>query len=370
MKILRNYILKDFIVVSAFSFLLATMVMLMGNMVQITDLIIRKGVSFFDAAKIFLYHAPVLLQYIIPVSFLFGVLLVMGRLIADNELIAIRVAGISLFKILNVFLIVGAIASLLLFLINDKIIPEYHYRYQTGKKTFVFNNVSALIEPGVFLDNFENYVLYISDKYDENKLKNIFIYELGDENNSSNKVTFAKRGEFIREGDILKIKLEEGFRDETSSSGDTQQLYRLNFKVFFMDLPIEKKKEGHIRKKPSDMSIRELREKMAFIKNIGANSPYEPLELKKEFHKRISLPFSIIVFVILGFGISLIIKHREKSINLFIASVGTGMYYLFDFVGAILIEHRIVPIPLGVWMANIIVALVGLIIIFKYANTR
>ncbi len=370
MRLIRNYILKDFITVSIFSFLLATMVMLMGNMVQITDLIIRKGVSFFDAAKIFLYHAPVLLQYIIPVSFLFGVLLVMGRLIADNELIAIRVAGISLFKILNIFLIIGAISSLLLFVLNDKVIPEYHYRYQAGKKTFIFKNVSALIEPGVFLDNFENYVLYISDKYDENKLKNVFIYELGDENNNSNRVTFAKRGEFIREGDILKIKLEEGFRDESSTSGGNQQLYRLNFKVFFMDLPIERKQEGHIRKKPSDMSVKELREKMAFVKNIGANSPYEPLELKKELHRRVSSSFSIMVFVILGFGISLIIKHREKSINLFIASVGTGIYYLLDFVGAVLIEHRITPVVLGVWMPNIIVALIGIIIIFKYANTR
>jgi lipopolysaccharide export system permease protein len=370
MKILRDYILKDFIAVSIFSFLLATMVMLMGNMVQITDLIIRKGVSFFDAAKIFLYHAPVLLQYIIPISFLFGVMLVMGRLIADNELIAIRVAGISLFKILNIFLVIGAIASLFLFLLNDRVIPEYHYRYQVGKKTFVFKNVSALIEPGVFLDNFENYVLYISDKYDGNKLKNVFIYELGDESNDSNKVTFAKRGEFIREGDVLKIKLEEGFRDESSTSGDTQQLYRLNFKVFFMDLPIESKQKKEIRKKPSDMSIKELREKMAFLKKIAANGHHEPLALKKELHRRISHPFSVMVFIILGFGISLIIKHREKSINLFIASVGTGLYYLLDFVGTVLVEHRIISIPLGAWLPNMVTALIGTIIIFKYANSR
>jgi len=366
MKILRTYILKDFLAVSLLSFLIASMVMLMGNMVQITDLIIRKGVNFFDALKIFLYHAPVLLQYIIPISFLFGVLLVMGRLIADNELIAIRVAGISLLKILNVFLIVGAIFSLILFLLNDKIIPAYHYRYQTGKKTFIFKNVSALIEPGVFLDNFENYILYVSDKYNENKLKNIFIYELGD-GQKTNQVTFAKRGEFIREGDVLKIKLEEGFRDETS---ETNQLYRLNFKVFFMDLPIEQKKEGTLRKKPSDMSIKELREKMDYLKNLGVDSPYEPFELTKEFHKRISLSFSIIVFVILGFGVSLLVKHREKTINLFIAVIGTGIYYLFDFLGSILIENRIIPVGLGVWLANMVIAAIGGFFIIRYANSR
>src|SRR4030042_2384453 len=178
MKILRNYILKDFISISSFAFLLVSMIMLMGSMIPITDMILRKGVSFFDAMKIFLYQAPVLLQYIIPVAFLFGVLLVMGRLISDNELSAIRVAGIALTRILHIFLVVGGIATLVLFIVDDRVIPEYHYRYQIGKKTFIFKNVSALIEPGVFLDNFERYILYVSDKYDENKLKNIFIYEL------------------------------------------------------------------------------------------------------------------------------------------------------------------------------------------------
>lgn len=366
MRILRNYILKDFLVVSLFAFLIASLVMLMGNMVQITDLIIRKGVNFFDAIKIFLYHAPVLLQYIIPLSFLFGVLLVMGRLISDNELIAIRVAGISLVKILNVFLIVGVIFALLLFLLNDKVIPDYHYRYMIGRKTFLFRNVSSLIEPGVFLDNFENYILYVSDKYSENKLKNIFIYELNNEQ-ETNQVTFAKRGEFIREGNILKIKLEDGFRDETAGSN---QIYRLNFKVFFMDLPIEQKHQTEVLKKPSDMSIKELQEKMNYLKNIGVNSPYEPFELAKEFNKRLSLSFSVIVFIVLGFGTSLLVKHREKTINLFIAAIGTGVYYLLDFLGNIFIENRLIPVWLGVWLANIVIMAIGGFFIVKYANSR
>ncbi|MCK4912150.1 MAG: LptF/LptG family permease [Candidatus Omnitrophica bacterium] len=358
MKILRNYIIKDFISVFIFSFLILSMVMLMGNLMKVSDMIVRKGISVGDALRILSFFIPYLLGFTIPLAFLMGVLLVMGRLIADNEIIAMRVAGISLFKILNIFLILGCIFSLFLFILNDRVIPDFHYRYRSQIKNIYFKNVSALIEPGVFLEHFENYILYVADK-NGNKLKNVFIYET-DNKQRTTKVTFAKKGEFIVEGDILKIKLEEGFRDETISK-KKMELYRLNFKVFFMDIPIQKREKVKVNKKSSDMRLAELREKIALI-----DAP----ELKGEFHKRISFSFSCLAFIILGFGISLAVKHREKSINFGIAFLTAGFYYLLFILGEALLEYRYLPPALGMWLPNIIVISIGGYLIFKHAYSR
>jgi len=358
MKILRNYIIKDFLSVFIFSFLILSMVMLMGNLMKISDMIVRKGIGIIDAFKILSFFIPYLLGFTIPLAFLMGVLLVMGRLIADNEIIAIRVAGISLFKILNIFLVLGFIFSLFLFILNDRVIPDFHYRYRSEIKNIYFKNVSALIEPGVFSEHFENYILYVADK-NGNKLKNVFIYEIDDKQKTT-KVTFAKKGEFIVEGDILKIKLEEGFRDETVSK-EKMELYRLNFKVFFMDIPIQKREKVQVNKKSSDMRLSELRKKIALI-----DAP----ELKGEFHKRISFSFSCLAFIILGFGISLAVKHREKSINFGIAFLTAGFYYLLFILGEALLEYRYIPPALGMWLPNIIVVSIGGYLIFKYAYSR
>ncbi len=359
MKILRNYIIKDFMSVFIFSFLILSMVMLMGNLMKVSDMIVRKGVSVIDALKILSFFVPYLLGFTIPLSFLMGVLLVMGRLIADNEIVAIRVAGISLFKILNIFLILGFIFSLFLFILNDRVIPDFHYRYRSEIKNIYSKNVSALIEPGVFMEHFQNYILYVADK-NGNKLKNIFIYEIDDKQQTT-KVTFAKEGEFIVEGDILKIKLEEGFRDETVSKEGKMELYRLNFKVFFMDIPIQKREKVKVNKKSSDMRLSELREKIALL-----NAP----ELKGEFHKRISFSFSCLAFIILGFGISLVVKHREKSINFGIAFLTAGVYYLLFILGEALLEYRHIHPALGMWLPNIIVISLGGYLIFRYAHSR
>jgi len=332
--------------------------MLMGNLMKISDMVVRKGVNIIDALKILSFFVPYLLGFTIPLSFLMGVLLVMGRLIADNETVAIRVAGISLLKILNIFLILGFIFSLFLFILNDRVIPDFHYRYRSEIKNIYSKNISALIEPGVFLEHFENYILYVADK-SGNKLKNIFIYEIDDKQKTT-KVTFAKEGEFIVEGDILKIKLEEGFRDETISK-KKMELYRLNFKVFFMDIPIQKREKVKIGKKPSDMRLSELRKKIALI-----NAP----ELKGEFHKRISFSFSCLAFIILGFGISLVVKHREKSINFGIAFLTAGVYYLLFILGEALLEYRYITPFLGMWLPNVIVISLGGYLIFKHAYSR
>jgi len=330
----------------------------MGNLMKVSDMIVRKGIGIGDALRILSFFIPYLLGFTIPLAFLMGVLLVMGRLISDNEIIAIRVAGVSLFKILNIFLILGFIFSLFLFILNDRIIPDFHYRYRSQIKNIYFKNVSALIEPGVFLEHFENYILYVADK-NGNKLKNVFIYEIDDKQKTT-KVTFAKEGEFIVEDDILKIKLEEGFRDETISKGK-MELYRLNFKVFFMDIPIQKREKVKINKKSSDMRLSELRKKIALL-----DAP----ELKGEFHKRISFSFSCLAFIILGFGISLAVRHREKSINFGIAFLTAGVYYLLFILGEALLEYRYVAPALGMWLPNIIVVSIGGYLIFKYAYSR
>ena len=337
--------------------------MLLGNLMKISDMVIRKGVHIVDALKIFSFFLPYLLGFTIPLSFLLGILLTMGRLIADNEIVAINVAGISIHKILKMFLLLGVAFTLFLFILNDRVIPGFHYRYRTQIKNIYAKNITALIEPGMFLESFENYILYVSDR-DGNRLKNVFIYEI-DEEKETSKVTFAKHGEFIVEGNTVKMKLEEGFRDE-SNPENKKELYRLNFKIFFMEIPIQEKKKVRPDKKSSDMQLSELRDKINYLKEKNIDTS----EIEGEFHKRISFSFSVITFILLGFGVSLVVKHREKSINFGIAFLSAGIYYLLFVLGETLIEYRLIMPLLGMWLPNIIVGSVGGYLLFKNAHFR
>lgn len=337
--------------------------MLIVNIMMASQLVIGKGVNIVDAIKICSPYLVNLLRYTLPFSFLFGILLCMGRIISDNEIIAINVAGISSFKLLNIFLIIGFILTLFLYILNAKIDPYFHYRYRTQIKNIYSKNIASLIEPGVFLEGFGNYIIRVSDK-EGNKLKNVFIYEIN-EKDSVSKVTYAKKGEFAIDKNNLKMKLENGFRDE-SAAGDKKELYRLNFEVFFIDIPIADKKAVKVDKKPADMSIKELREKIKYLKKMGIDA----VELLAELHKRISFSFSIFTFTILGFGVSLLVRHREKSINFGIAAFTALIYFLLFTPAETLIEYHMLMPLLGMWIPNIVVLLIGGFLIFKNAHFR
>ena len=362
MRILRNYILKDFLSALFFSLLALTLVMILGNLGKISDMIIRKGVSAVDAFKILSLFIPYVLGFTIPLSILMGVLLAMGRLVADNELTAINVSGISLSRIITVFLTIGVISSLFLFLINDKIIPYFHYNYRSYVKNIYSKNITAIIEPGVYLENFKDTILYVDDIKD-NKLKNVFVYEINKEGLS--RLTYAKYGEFVVDKNILKMRLENGFRDEINPK-NTKEFYRLNFKIFFIDIPVENKVKSQINKKASDMNIKELKTKIKYLRNKDIN----PIEFIAELHKRISFAFSPIIFVILGFGVSLVVKHRERSINFGIAILVAGIYYLLMLLGETITKFQFVPPMFGMWLPNIVVGAIGLYLIIKHAHIR
>lgn len=369
MKILRNYILKEFLTIFGFSFLIINIFFLGGSLYKISDMIIRKGVPFMSALKVFYFIAPRISEYTIPLAFLFAILLTIGRLIVDNELVAIQSSGISLIKIFSTFLLIAFIFSLFLLFLKSKVIPDTNYRYHSQLKSTYSKNLPALIEPGVFLDEFKDHILYVTDKSNQD-LKSVYIYKT-DKKENITEITFAKRGKFVIDKNTLKIKLEQGFRDITNPDNETGP-YRLNFKRFFMDLPIQKDKGEIVKKKPKDMRLEELKQEIDNFrkKTHGKIETKLPAEILSEFHRRISFSFAPLAFVILGFGISMTIKHREKSINFIIAAITAGIYYLFFLLGETLTEYHILPPPLAMWLPNIIIILVGLFLFYKYAYSR
>jgi lipopolysaccharide export system permease protein len=364
MKILRNYLLKEFAGPFLMTLgLLSFVMVVVGNLKKIADLVINKGVDIFSVVKIFILMAPYILTYALPISILVAVLMSLGRLSSDNEIIAIRASGINLFQLILPLLTIGLVLSLALALFNDRAASYAHFAYRKTLIEVGVKNPTAAFEEGVFINSFQKYILFIY-KVDQklNKLINVRIYEpQGDD--QPTRTIVAKSGEFIAvpENNTVKLKLMDGTSDEPDPNNPTN-FYKLNFRTYFMNLNLaDAQKKRNIEKKYKEMTIHELSSEIAKLKKENIN----PAPLITEIHEKLALAFSCFIFVLMGAPLAIITRRREKSINIGIAILIIVVYYpLFIGCEALAMEGFISP-AVTMWAPNILFGILGSVLTFK-----
>jgi lipopolysaccharide export system permease protein len=361
MKILRDYFLKEFISPLVLAVIALSFVFTLGYLVQIAYLVINKGVDIFSVAKLFLLRIPAIMIYILPISSLVAILLSMGRLSNDNEIVTIRASGVSLISLVKPLLTFGLLISMLMVIFNDRFIPYAHFE---SRKTLIevgMQNPAAALEPGVFINSFDKYIIFIYS-IDGNKLYNVRIYEPQGEDKPT-RIIVAKKGEFLAlpEKNLVKLKLMDGTADEPDPN-NPRSFYKLNFKTYFMSLNFANAKDKNsIEKKPKDMTINELKRQIEKLKKENIDST----PMVAEINEKISLAFSSFVFILLGLPLAVITRRREKSINFGIAFIIIGVYYLMLLGLEALSMQGFLDPTLALWFPNILFGSIGAYLTYR-----
>jgi lipopolysaccharide export system permease protein len=351
MRIIRSYILRECIIPFFMALVVLTCVFLLGNLIQLTNLVINKGVNITTVGKAFLLMIPLFLGYTIPIACLISVIFAFSRFSSDNEIIALRASGIHLGRLLTPLIVLGIIASLVMIVLNERIIPYAHYEQRRVLKNLGAENPTALLEAGMFIHAFENQIIFIH-KIDGNQMSNITIYQ--PQPDGPTRTIIARRGEFtpVPGGNQIKLKLMDGTSDEPSLE-NPENFYKLNFKDYFMTLDLSKENK-EVEKKPQSMTLKELKTEIAKLDRLLVNT----VQLETEYFRKITWSFSPLIFILIGFPLAVITNRREKSANIVLAIFCFAFYYLISLGCEALSKNGIAPPGLIMWAPNII-ALTG-----------
>jgi lipopolysaccharide export system permease protein len=135
--ILQRYILGD--VLRAFLLALTTITGIFVLFMIMAEAA-RLGLSPRDIAALVPYVIPGSLPYTIPVSLLFAVTVVFGRIASDNEVIAVKSAGLSAMTVLLPAYILGAFLSGSLLGLSNGLIPIANHK----AKLVIFENMEEM----------------------------------------------------------------------------------------------------------------------------------------------------------------------------------------------------------------------------------
>jgi lipopolysaccharide export system permease protein len=322
-----------------------TSVFLLGYLPQLANKVINNGVSLTAMSQVFLYYIPILLGYTLPIACLITVILALGQMSSENEILAMRASGIHLQRLLAPLIVAGIILCLVDFMLNDRIIPEAydaqtHILQQAGSQ-----DPSAMLEPGSFINAFDKYIVFIY-RMDNDRLYGVRIYEPAP--NKPTKTIIAEQGEFVHVPgkDQVMLKLVNGTTDEPDL-GNPNNFYKLNFQTSFITMDLSKK-NPKAEKKSKAMTLLELRRKIKSLRKLSI----DPSPLIAEYQRRLAWSLSPLIFILLGFPFAAITHRRAKSANLLYALLLAAPYYILSLACEGMASQNVYSPIVLMWMPN------------------
>ncbi len=162
-----------------------------------------------DLARLMVYFLPSLLSYVIPVAYMMGILLAFGRLAQQNEIIAMKAAGIPLKRVLLPVIAGGALLAAGTFVLQDRVQPA---ALQRANNLIYFDmalRATLDVLPTGMMHRFGDWRVYIGDKDPEQRLlQNIDILVPRDDRSI---VYVAREAQVLGEGRQQQLMLRDGY---------------------------------------------------------------------------------------------------------------------------------------------------------------
>jgi lipopolysaccharide export system permease protein len=355
-KIIDRYIFKE--IASSFILILfvLTFVLLMGKMLQIMDLFVNKGVSFFSIIKIIIFLLPYFMLFTIPIALLISTLIAMGRLSSDNEITAMKTSGISLLQIYYPVAVASLIAFVFTIIMSYFVVPQSNYATRRLLFNVVQENANVGVKEKVFNDDFKDFLIY-ADKIPvhKNYMEGVIVSDkriIGEQN-----TIFAQKAFLVSDPDSMRVKLRMENGSIHTVSSDLKSYRKVDFKSYDinLDLSLAMANFDKSAKSSKDMTVSEL---LSRAKKLGMKEK-DIREAYIEVHKKFSIPVACILFGILGLPLGIRSHRSVKSKGFAIGLIIVCFYYILRLGGEAFAETGYIPVAIGVWTPNILFALVG-----------
>ena len=350
-KILDRYIVKEVMSFVALAVAALTIMLIMQTLFELMDMLINKKVAWPYIAKLLIYRLPAFLVVTFPISLLASSELAIGRLSTDGEITAMRAGGISLRRIMVPFLVAALAISILAFIINDYIVPEANHISQNIIREIVLKKGPPNIRRNVFFRDAENRYFYIN-RLDEKSMimQDIMVYEMTRE--KFPRMITAKRGKWV----VDTWKLENGTIYNYDKNG------KITYEMSFVNLDIIVKEDLQKfftnQRTPQEMSSKELRQQIAILQQAGADTKNFEVDL----HMKYSIPFTGLIFVLLGVPLGLRVRRGNKATGVIISIVLVLFYYILLSTTRSFGRGGMLMPWLAAWAPNIFFGILGVFI--------
>ena len=340
--ILYRYLLKDIFSHTVAVSLVFLFVVLSSRSIQYLEQVTRGELSSELVFWVILFRLPEFLELIIPFSFFLALVLVIGRICSDNEMIILEQNGFSNSRLLKLFLSSGLLIAFITGFLSFWVSPFFKENLDKIYQVTNFEDNFNSIQPGKFVILDDRSVIFAQDKED-NILSNIFLKLPEQEGTPSRNFLTAKRSYISKENPNLLL-----FEDGFSFNEDKTNQIEMQFESLSMN----------------------------FRNDFFRNQDVKQVDLTKVKHSsleklwQISIPLLCLISVVLALPLSRV-KPRQGRYAKILPSIFVFMTYL----GLLLlvkgwIEEGSVTFPSSLLLVHAFFFLLGLFLLFRLSRLR
>jgi len=345
---LYTYLINQVLAPFYASLIILTSILFLSKLIPILNIILDYNIGLLDFIRLYAYFAPQLLLFALPMSSMMGVILGTTHINNDNELMALKASGISLYKMLPAIVVVALGTSLLTGFFTIYLIPAGN----KAKVELAFQLATERIERSLhekrFSESLGDIVLY-ADRIDQEKqnFNGVYITDMRDHEHPVTIISEAGSISTNAENGTLSIALDKG----TLHRSSTDTIQTINFDSYDLNLPLERPQTNPLAKiGRSTMMQSEL---LAEADRLGRNSP-EAAAFLSEYHERLALPVSCFILTILGFPLGFLSGSRHRTIGIPLGLAIFILYYGLLTAAWTLSESLLMPAAFSMWLPNLI----------------
>jgi LPS export ABC transporter permease LptF len=367
MKLIDRFVSRELIVNVLFAIAVLSLVLVVGNIFRkLLPLLVNHDVPAEYLITFIAYVLPFSLIFTIPWGLLTAILLVFGRLSADNELIALRSNGVSISRICIPLAAIAFACTGICLWLNVQAAPAAQEKLRSTIFDLATRNPMALFGSDQVIDQFPGRKIYVGKK-EGNKLENVTVFEMNDKALAV-KVTYAHTGMLdtdLANKQILMHLYKARYQERDPKDPFNLRKIRDGINMVEGTLPISLEELYQKEKKRpsrSALSIEQL------LEQLRSENQQERSASRTEINKRFSFPFACIAFAIIGVPLGVTAHRRETSIGFAMGLIVAVTYFLFVIIGDTLRGNPNVHPELLVWFPNVLFIVLGALLFRRLAR--
>ncbi len=397
-------------------------------MMKFADRLIGKGLGVWVIIKLITFNLAWMVVLVVPMATLVSTLMAFGSMSQNNEITILKSSGVSLKKMMAAPFIASIVVAYLLFLFNNDVLPDANHQAKILMEDISRQKPTLSLQPGVFSQDVANYAI-LAREIDKstNELQNVVIYDYT--NPTRVDVVTAQRGKIYFSKDQSKLIMDLWNGEIHESDAVQTNYYReikfqkhriiMNGDQFSFQQSAPGAPRGDRELSTGAMvtiidSLNQIRNnalknltvetnKYMFIDTASALNPTNfPKSVSRnllylnalqqirtaqnvitanyrvwqsiqdeinsytvEVHKKYALPVACIVFILIGAPLGVMVRKGGFGIAASISLFFFVVYWAFLIGGEKLADRNIITPFWGMWSANILLVIVGLLLTTK-----